>query len=339
MDIQQASQKATAIGIEELYKLTVEKIKNSPIKIQTVMQALNEFEDAYIIYYNLIKARRVAKEHKDQIRAAGLKAEIKDLQRPVYEKFFDFQNKFNLYFGQIIQMVFLYRDEDGQLQLGLSNNDLSHVVENQFGGLEYSIQGIQQELILQDANYDSSSIDEAANSIYDRWEVAKRVYKKSTYLPILWYLNGQWDGRKVNNKGTIAEAYANLYINQIVLEGDLEYKVAQYICDPTYGMYSVDNTLGFVVGDINKGSVQYAVKSNRAGLMGMYKVHQFIQKIRKSFGANLTDEILVQELFKMASKEGTVRQVSDSLGKNLEQTQNKLIEEYLKMPANINYKI
>jgi hypothetical protein len=129
---------------------------------------------------------------------------------------------------------------------------------------------------LRNFEYDSSKLDTTADCVYSRWETAKSELGRSVGLPIVWKIGpNEYDGRKVNNKGTIAEAYANFYLNSVEFpSSDLEHNVGTYVLDDSYGMLSVDNTLGFAIGDISRGGTnQYAVKSNRAGLMGMHKVY------------------------------------------------------------------
>ena len=103
---------------------------------------------------------------------------------PIYRTFFDFQNKFNLFFEQKIQMVFVYRNDIGEFQLGTSENDLSHVGLSEYGKLEYQMSNIQTLIVNND--YDSKSLDETANSVYDRYRIAKQRMKKKAGIPIFW---------------------------------------------------------------------------------------------------------------------------------------------------------
>lgn len=323
------AQEAMKIGRQELENSIKQELKSSKINTKTVIQALNDFELLYKQYRALLSEKRRLKSiNPNSDNLSQIRETIKKFQLETYEKFFKFQNLFNEYFQQRIQMLFVYRNESGEFKLGLLENDLSHVIINKYGSLEYNVDQIQSIMKLEIAEYDSTSLNETANEIYRRWDIAKSVYHKSVGLPILWHINGRWNGRKVNNKGTIAEAYANFYIHQIILEGDIENRVQTYVIDKEYGMLSVDNTLGFVVGDINAGQIQYAVKSQRAGLMGMYQVYKSIQNIKNLLNSGLEEEAL-KKLFEQTSQKGTVKQVQ-TLSEHIEKEHDKLIETYFK---------
>ena len=272
------------------------------------------------------------KQSGDNVTAlASLKQEIIKEQKTVYEQFFRFQDIFNDFFNQRIQMVFITDDK----KLVLMDNDLSHVVTNQYGSLEYALTDTKQQ-ILKNFEYDSSTLDKTASSVYERWDKAKkdainRGVKKQAGLPILWKIAGNIDGRIVNNKGTIAEAYANFYLNSIEFAGkNLEYNVGTYVTDPQYGMASVDNKMGFAAGDISRGGIQYAIKSARAGLAGMHRVYQYIKKIKKellALGAGTEgDQMLIDELFKKVNSGGNVKQVRQIVADKIETNYESLIQ-------------
>jgi hypothetical protein len=117
-------------------------------------------------------------------------------------------------------------------------------------------------------------LDATEQSIYSRWQIAKAHTKKTRYLPILWQTASGWAGAKVNNLGTIAEAYVNFYINQYVFASHLEENVGVYIMHPEYGAYAVDNASGFLIGDTSIGNIHFAVKKESASPMNLKKVYQ-----------------------------------------------------------------
>ena len=88
-------------------------------------------------------------------------------------------------------------------------------------------------------------------------------------------------------------------------------------------MASVDNTMGFAVGDVNMGTVQYAVKTNHASLAGMHKVYQIIQKLKADI--SLSDDKLLLQLKEQVSQKGKVKQVY-GLKKNLENEYQKIVK-------------
>lgn len=332
-----------SVSTKELAQI-VQQSLNSELAVTTtqVMEALEIFEKEYTKYHELVKIKRSLKKNKQDI--SSIRQEIYSMERELYEKFFNFQNLFNAYYNQKIVMTYVYHDENGNFQVGLSDNNLSHVVENQYQSLEYSINGIEDMLKLEAEEYDSTLLDETANSVYDRWEIAKARFKKSVGLPIFWRKDdGEWGRAKINNRGTIAEAYANFYINKIPFTGigGLENRVGFYITDSKNGMLSVDNTLGFFLGDVtadNEQSVQYAVKTQRAGLMGMYQINKYIQQIKKDF-KNANGAEFLSAFKEKVTQPGKVKQVTTNLSKYLEKDLDNLLKDYEDKKIGVKFQI
>lgn len=322
-DIQAVAQQVTAYSLEEYEAGVRAELAESTVTSTAVVLAMNKFETAYSNYYALVLARRKAKALSQTDSAQALKLKIEAEQSEVYKQFFQFQNIFNEYFNQKITMVFVDLEKH---QLTVADNDLSHVIQNQFGSLEYQINEASAAL-LKNFEYDSSRLDVTSDSVYQRWEAAKRELKRSVGLPIIWKIGpNEYDGRKVNNKGTIAEAYANFYLNSVELPStNLEQNVGTFVVNEEYGMASVDNTLGFAIGDISRGGInQYAVKSNRAGLMGMHRVYQYVKKIKAELGTG-DDHALVKALMEKVSQPGTVKQVTHLASASIKKEAESLI--------------
>lgn len=320
------AEKAYSIGVDQL-ESEVSLRGQTDEMLKLVMNALNDFEQKYTEYKKLLIQKRQLKK-SEKVIPDELREEIKRWQEPIYSSFFNFQNLFNEYFNQIIKMVFVYKDNNNELTLGISENNLDNLIMNQYGKLSYDIKNLEKELILENEDYDSVLLDETANSIYERWDIAKSTTGKSTWLPILWKIGEEWRGANVNNKGTIAEAYANFYLNKIIFSGDLENRVEFYITDNKNGMFSVDNTLGFFIGDVNRGQVQYAIKSQGASPMGMARVYEYIKKIKNTLGQEASEENILEALKEKVSVEGRVKQVK-MLSENIEKTYQDLIKNYL----------
>lgn len=340
-EILSLSKEVTEYSLDAFEDGVAEVLHQSSVSVGDIMIELNRFEEMYRDYYSLVKQKRKFKGSNSDNKATldRLRRDIQDKQITVYEQFFKFQNAFNTYFKQKIQMVFVVNDNG--MKLVVADNDLKHAVMNQYGTLEYTIKDTEQQ-ILKNTKYDSASLDRAAVSVYDRWDKAKQDAinsgkKRQAGLPILWKVAGSIDGRIVNNKGTIAEAYANFYLNSIELSGsNLEYDVATYVTDPQYGMASVDNTMGFALGDVGRAHMQYAIKSERAGLAGMHRVYQFITKIKKELAAigvseQGGDEALIQRLKERfvdeeIRKTNKVKQVQNIVGDNIQEKYDSLIK-------------
>lgn len=321
---QQLAGEITKYSLDELSENTANEVKGTTV-LNELMIAMSNFEKAFDDFYNVkIQKRRLKAQG---VNYTHVKEEMQRLEKIAYETFFIFQNLFNEYYEQIIQMTFVNRLSNGSFELVLFDNDMKHLVENEYGTLEYEMGEVSKILKYELNEYNSTLLDETANEVYYRWDCAKTKAVKGR-RPILWNTNGVWQGRTVNNKGTIAEAYANFYINKITFSGDIESRVGFYVTNPEYGMQSVDNTMGFVLGDVSAGNVQFAIKTNRAGPMGMYRVRQFIRKLRQQLGQSSSSEVLIEELKKKVSQKGTAKQVQDNLSGSLDETFSDLIKDY-----------
>ena len=318
------SEEIVEYSVEKLSEEVAQEVRGSAI-LSDLIIAMNNFEIAFDKYYNMKKQKKIKKSQGADY--THIKIEMQRLEKDAYETFFIFQNLFNEYFLQIIQMTFVNRLPNGQFELLLFDNDMKHIRENEWGSLEYQIGETSKILKYEFNEYDSSLLDETANEVYRRWDLAKIKAIKGR-RPILWNINGVWQGRTVNNKGTIAEAYANFYINKITFSGGLDFRVGAYVTDEEYGMQAVDNTLGFFLGDVNSGNVQFAIKTDRAGPMGMYRVRQFITKIRKKVNEIENPELFMQQLKEKVKQTGKAKQVKDNLTGSLDQTFSDLIQLY-----------
>lgn len=299
--------------------------------IQPTITAMYKFYTAYSKYYNYIIQKRGLKENKNSPHYSYIKEKIREQQTDVYKLFFEFQNLFNQAFGQEIQIIYTYQDENSRMHLGTMENSINSLTNNQWGKLSYDIQQIQGNLIID--NFDSSSLDDTVESIYERWNIAKGVQKRSTWLPILWKKGAKWEGAHINNLGTINEAYAAFYLHQIVLSGGIEDRVCSYVIDPIYGVMSVDNTLGFFIGDTasQDRKIQYAVKSGQAGPMGMHRVYQYINQIIKDLGSWSNSPQLLNNLKEKVSQSGTVKQAKELTSGYIRKTYQEEIEKILNL--------
>lgn len=316
-----------SVGLEEFEAAISQELQSSGTTAKEIILAMNDFELEYKKYSALMRRKREGKRNQENI--SSIRQEIQALQEPMYASFLRFQNLFNLYFNQIIVMMFVYRDENSSIQLGVSENSLEHAIMNKYGKLQYEINGLENALILEQDNYDSTLLDETANSVYERFDTARSISNKPAGLPVLWKDGGSWQGAIVNNRGTIAEAYANFYINQYEFSGGLEHRVGIYVTDDEHGMMSVDNTMGFFIGDVQHGSeksIQYAVKTQGASLLGVAKVYSFIKKIKQELGSEITDESVIQALKEKVNQQGKVKQVKKILSGEIENTYDELIE-------------
>ncbi len=325
-EIQAIAQETTQIVLSEFLAGAKEELQKTQIDAQQVVNALLEFSEVCTRYYEL--RNNLKKQSKKGISTLpNLQKQKIDLQEEAYDKLFIAQNLFNNYFGQHMQMIFVTDDQ----QLILIDNSREDILRNQYGGLQYAlskikeVQGILKELIADD-DYDPSLLKITNLEVNRRWDIAIATHRKKQHLPILWKSGQGWLMAYVNNKGTIAEAYANFFINKFKFSGQLEPDVGTYVTNETYGMRAVDNTSGFVVGDVQAGDnnfVQFGIKKEGASLMGLYKINSIIKSLQQKMIDSPAETL--EELRKIMSSPGTAKQVTQAIEVNIESATEKVL--------------
>lgn len=313
-DIAEAALELGLTDLAEELKHTVQPTKEE-VKL-AAQDFCNKYKDAEQIYRNWLQSEGRTKHSKRMKQAIQLQY--------VREAFDKFQNIINLYFHQVMLVMYVYMaPETGLVQLATTENSIQNLrVNPNYGQVEYYLQDIQQSLFELD-DYDSTALDAAESSIYTRWEIAKQKCKRARYLPILWYL-GAWEGALVNNLGTIAEAYVNFYLNKYKFSNILEQDVKTYITNSSYGAMAVDNASGFLIGDVSHKGLHFAVKKQSASPMNLKKVYDVVNKILldESFDIDLLKDIFITQE-RQKAKQNQVK----ILGDNLSQTYSELIKD------------
>lgn len=308
----------------DLEDLTKEVAKEVRADSAQVTAALYKFESSFQEYKRLDDLRKSVKQKGASLANASL-FKWQRAQEAAYKDFFDFQNKFNSYFGQKITMTYIFQSADGGFHLGLFDNDMSHVARGAYSRLTYQINNINKIFQYDMNEYNADILNNTFREVLYRWGVALSTHKKKVWLPLLWKMGG-WAGVKVNNQGTLAEAYANFYINKVTFNGSMEQKVANFILNKEHGAMSVDNTSGFAIGDINKGNVQFAVKKNKSGLMGMAQVYNIIQQLKVQLG--IIDDTFLTTLYDEITKQGKAKQVAQLTSVKISKDFEKMLNEY-----------
>lgn len=222
-------------------------------------------------------------------------------------------------------MTYVFQSADGGFHLGLFDNDMSHVARGAYGRLTYQINNINKIFQYDMNEYNADILNNTFREVLYRWGVALSTHKKKVWLPLLWKMGG-WAGVKVNNQGTLAEAYANFYVNKVTFNGNMEQKVANFVLNREHGAMSVDNTSGFAIGDINKGNVQFAVKKNKSGLMGIAQVYNIIQQLKVQLG--IIDDTFLTTLYDEITKQGKAKQVAQLTSGKVSKDLEKMLNEY-----------
>jgi len=136
---------------------------------------------------------------------------------------------------------------------------------------------------------------------------------------------------RVGSQGIILEAYFNFFIHKDNAFQLVEPAVGRYIL---VGMANVDNTSGFLEGDVSIGSTHYAVKGVGASAMAYYDiVTQYATNI-----ALISDEAigiaylnqLKKDLKSNAPllKQVTAESMNETVRKLLEQVGNEATKNY-----------
>lgn len=278
-----------------------------------VIASMLKFRESFKEYYRLYQAKSAfkgkLKSNDFNLYTTYNRDDFVEARRRAYVDFIDFQNKYNSYYGQVVKLVYVSRSEDNNFAMTVFDNNLEHVGQRTakyyFGAVKQVFEYDKQ------TEYDSTWLNLVAQEVNRRWSIALEKHPgRYAWLPLLWKID-RWDGVKVNNRGTIAEAWATMYIHQFEFQnqGDLEASVEEFAVS---GMGSVDNALGFFKGDtcgLTYDNVQYAIKSEEASLGGMTQVGHWVDELLGCVNAEMTFENMLEILRDKVSKEGVANQV------------------------------
>lgn len=308
MNITEIANGASTIGVEQLIENTEGLLNNINLSPEQVLLALEDFEKAYKDFKNYKDISKIFKKYKAN-STASFKMMYKQKEDEVYNKFFIFQNLFNNFYHRNIQMVSVININD-ERKLILLDNSIAALTREDFGSLTYKIEELGIQLKWEKEEYDASLLEQVTNEVFRRWDIALETHEQKTWLPIFWFTNGKWKGVKITNKGTLNEAYANLYINRFSnFTHNMESNVEIYILHPSLGAAAVDNTSGFAIGDVqysNHTSVQFAIKGYGAAPMGLADVYKHIEILKKGIQNNQIKDII--DILPKKLKQSTIYQ-------------------------------
>lgn len=264
----------------EIVNTGLEELRNEAS--QMFMPNIEEVKQAALFFCR--KYEQAQKEYQTWLSSSGkIKSRRKQneiiLLSGAREAFDIFQNKINAYFHQMMKIMYVYMEpKTGAITLSVLDNSTSAlIIDPSYKAVQYHLNEIKN--IFQIKDYDSTLLNAAEQSIYSRWQIAKQHTKKNRYLPILWKAKTGWAGAKINNLGTIAEAYVNFYINKYIFINNLEENIGIYILHPEYGAVAINNASGFLIGDTSINNIHFAVKKETASPMNLSKVYDETKKI------------------------------------------------------------
>lgn len=259
---------------------------------QMLMNEINSSNEGDLL--KLIKEKTLTllknvEEYETQHSMGGsIGAELNRLQYQkdfIYKEFFELQNLINLYDGRKIVMTYVHIDDDGKREIRISENNIDHLGISQglmwngnpFYKLSYDVTESYQELKNSLPSENNQTLQETAMEVERRYDTFKRR--------VLWcYPDENWKGYifKNRNKGPINEAYVNLYVHNVMLLKSLEGNIDTFMLDDTYGAINADATKGFMIGDVSKDGIQYAVKGIFGSPQGTADVVKNLQELVKN---------------------------------------------------------
>lgn len=322
---QQVEKKIKTFSLENFESFHHKEEKGTDKGYEKVKKAAEDFRKKYEINFDIVKRPRDNKYTAKELRSS----------------FFKFQNAVNNYLGQEVKVLYVFKDENGTYHLTTFNNAAD---PNHFRGKNYTqyyLKELKKELDKQECQEFVQKLDKSQNTVITRYNIAKSKLKLIAGIPLLWKMRNVWQGIIVDNEGTIAEAYANFFINKINInenypnifpKNNKEQQVEDYAMNP-YGLISVDNASGFFIGDISYEATQFAVKKENASPMKMKAVYEKIDEILKSLkNTELTPKELNDKIFgKSASNQTSAlmgdKDVQNTLAKSMAKKIDSLVEK------------
>lgn len=249
---------------------------------------------------------------------------LKNQKEILYQKFFNIQNLINAYEGQVIVMTYVHIDESGRREIRISENNIEHlkITESEgwpggpkFKKLSYVVDEdyrLLKQNIPKGAESNEQALQETAMEVNRRY----MTYKKR----VLWFYPAEWKGYKLTSLGPINEAFVDCYVHNVQLLNSLEGNIDAFM-EGSHGAIQADATRGFMIGDISKGGVQYAVKGNFGSPQGYKEVLKSFKELQENGFSKSAFEAMIK------------RYTKDELEKNYKPQIKKLSMEGLKKGA------
>lgn len=310
--------------IKEITQNDLEEILNRELKpdFPTIKKEILKFIEILNDHQNLmisIKKSGLSRSDTDKIRNF-----LETKRDIIYKQFFKIQNLINTYAGRKIVMTYVFIDDDGNREIRISENDVSHLTvttgygpRGPYNKLSYDVNNNYKIL--------KNSLPEKENNILQRTvkEVENRYnkYKKN----ILWKPFDKWIGYKLSTKGPINEAYVNFFIHEAKLLNSLEKDINTFMLDDRYGAIKADATKGYMIGDVEKNNIQYAVKGQYGSPQGIRDV---INAFRKMVDSDFNESDLNNFIKKYTEDE--YKRSEEKLQPQIKKINEKALDELLK---------
>lgn len=281
-----------------------------------------------------------------------------DLVKYTNEKL-KFQHKLNLFLGQQIKTIYVYRGKKGEVVL--AEIDSNQVVQED--AVRHTMRYTNKSAIMQAVDTSrkkttTAEINEShnlkltyretiyrANQFKKKISLANRNHDKGEQLKrqiiIMWKSGGDWQRMTVSSMGDINEAYAAFYLNKAfqLFQQDIESNVGTFMTHPNYGVGAVDNISGLLQGDVNIGQTAYAIKSAGATVLGDVDLLNVAAALASTSPDNITQEMVKTIQSNLASM-GVVRnRLYNEVNKEIDDISEELKSIFEKRASRINLKL
>ena len=292
------------------------------INIQTLNDFKDDINELVALFQPFQEQNNLLKSQPYQ-NSMSAKYDLQKKKIHIYEKFFQFQNKVNKLLDQTITMTYVHIDEDGKREIRLFDNTIDKINIEEVSRYKYNYYKLGYEVNLgykklsDSINYDDTQLQITATEITRRYS----TYKKR----ILWFYPNSWKGYTMGSMGPINEAFVNNYIHEIKLFDSLEKNINTYMLGD-YGAIKADATKGFMIGDVSKDGIQYAVKGEFGSPQGFTEIIKDLQNW-SNLSTEDTLKQLVQKYFIDELKKDYKPQIKKMTVQTIKNTSKKMLRD------------
>lgn len=290
-----------------------------------------------------------AEEIVDEIKK--LKEVIIDQQQFMeFLKYVDnYVKQLNLYFGQTIKTVYVYKNARGEVKLYEVTGTIDEVTKYRQGSHGRGAGATYKSNVTKNAGYrEMEEIPKNENLIETYKEALSRALatrkKLKAYnltnntefkgMYVYWQLQKDyWEKMKVNTTGDLAEGYAYFALDEargkvFRIEQNLEKRIGHFMLK---GVAQVDSISGLFWGDVQAGQAQYAIKAAGASTMGYKQVLELADSIN-IYSPEQIVVLMEEEWNKIQEKiNSPYGQRNKRLNEAIDQEINNILDDFIKI--------
>lgn len=281
--IDMIAEKGSITTLEKLHKAYEAQINEVAINLSSVMEQIKTLTATLITNMEIYEKQTAGISLKAGASREAVVDKYKLLKKLIYTDFFNLQNLINGLMYQKIFMTYVHEDPiTGNREIKIYENDVEHLVttHSSYYGREiikltYTMDS-HMETLKNSLNDDENiGLQNTAQEVTRRY----RRYNKK----ILWQINDEWKGYKLNNLGPINEAFTAFYLHEIKLDNTLMENIDQFmLSEQPQGVIYADNANGFLIGDLSIGGMQFAIKGDFASPQGYKQVIKALKLLQAS---------------------------------------------------------